>query len=155
MAEAIKVVGLAEVQRALKQMEVPGKEISQAGFDAAKLVADYAKARTVPVKTGATRNAIRPAKLQRGAVIRVKGTQIPYANPIHFGWFKRHILPNPYLYKALDVRIDEVYSAYFKQLSKLIDQVAGQPSLVTPTRLPQPTGQAGHIDLNGPRKPVI
>lgn len=150
MAEAIKVVGLAEVQRALKRLEVPTKEISQAGQEAARIVANYAKEHTVPVRTGKLRDAIRAAKVQRGAVVQVSGIRVPYANPIHFGWFRRHILPQPFIYAALDQRIGEVYDAYFAQLDKLVKRVAGSPNLTTPTNKPKPKGEQGHIKVLGP-----
>jgi HK97 gp10 family phage protein len=122
MAEpnGIKVKGYKEAIRALQAIGVPAAEIKAAGSEAGELVAGEARA-LAPVKSGALRNSIRVSKaLNRVSVSAGNNRSIPYANPIHWGWFKRNIKPQPFFVKALGITRDEVYQNYYRSLDKLI-----------------------------------
>ena len=125
--EPLKIKNLNNVIRALKQLETPASEISAAGMEAAKIVIRYANLPQAvggaPERTGALKRSMRPAKVQRGAKVRAGGAKVPYANPIHWGWFKRNIKPNPFFYRALGKNVDEIYKTYADQLRKLIQRV--------------------------------
>jgi hypothetical protein len=123
--ESIRVRGLNEAVRALKVVGVPAKEISQAGFEAGQIVAEEART-LVPVKTGKLKNSIRVAKQQRAVVVRAGGARVPYANPIHWGWFRRGIMPNPFFSRALKLNIEEVYTRYFENMNNLIAKYGGK-----------------------------
>jgi hypothetical protein len=122
MAEpaGVKVKGYKEAIRALQRIGVPAAEIKAAGTQAGELVANEARG-LVPVKTGALRNSIRVSKaLNKVSVSAGNNTRVPYANPIHWGWFKRNIKPQPFFIKALGTTRDEVYQNYYRSLGKLI-----------------------------------
>lgn len=123
--DSIRVSGLNQAIRSLKVIGVPTKEIGLAGFEAGQVIAEEART-LVPVKTGALRNTIRVAKLQRKIVIRAGSAAVPYANPIHWGWFRRGIAPNQFFSRALKLNIDEVYKKYFDNLDKLITKYGGK-----------------------------
>jgi len=116
--EGIKVRGLNEAVRALKVIGVPGTEIAKAGQESAEIVATEART-LVPVKSGKLRGSIRTAKLQRRVVVRAGGSRVPYANPIHWGWFRRGIMPNPFFSRALKLNIEEIYTRYFENMNDL------------------------------------
>lgn len=121
----VKVQGLTELTRALKNIGVPNDAIKKAGLDSAQLVMNEARS-LVPVRTGRLRDSIRLGATARGKVTISAGNNrtgksgIPYANPIHWGWFKRHIAPQPFFAKALGYTRDEIYQNYFVQLEELI-----------------------------------
>lgn len=121
-ASGIKVKGYKAGIKALQAIGVPDAEIKAAGTAAGELVA--AEARTlVPVRTGGLRNTIRVSKsLNKVSISAGNNGRIPYANPIHWGWFKRHIRPNPFFAKALGVTRTEVFNNYYAQIDKLIKQ---------------------------------
>lgn len=124
MAEqtGVKVKGLREINRALKTVGVPRKEITAAAKKAANVVILEAKSLT-PVRSGKLRDSIRPGTRRGGITIMAgNNTTIPYANPIHWGWFRRRIAPQPFLAKALGYNRDEIYQAYFEQLERLITE---------------------------------
>lgn len=124
-ADSIRVSGLNEAVRALKVIGVPAREISQAGVEAGEVVANEART-LVPVKTGALKGTIRVARQQRRVVVRAGGARVPYANPIHWGWFRRGIMPNPFFSKALKLNIEEIYTRYFENMQKLITKYGGK-----------------------------
>ena len=126
MAEpaGVKVTGLNQAIRALRELGVPDQEIKDAGSRAGDLVANEARSLT-PVRSGALRDSIRVSKTLRKVTVsagnnRSSRSGIPYANPIHWGWFKRNIKPQPFFVKALGITRSEVYNTYFEQLSRLV-----------------------------------
>lgn len=120
MAAVVQVEGLGETIAALAAFEPAlRRQVNKAGREAAKIVADAAKARA-PIRTGQLRNSIRAGANRRGAYVRAGNARVPYAGPIHFGWRVHHIKPNPFIYDAGDARIDAVKAIYEKQINELI-----------------------------------
>jgi HK97 gp10 family phage protein len=122
MAEpaGVKVKGYKQAIKALQAIGVPAAEIKAAGSEAGELVANQARS-LVPVRSGALRNSIRVSKaLNKVSVSAGNNRSVPYANPIHWGWFKRNIKPQPFFVKALGITRDEVYQNYYRSLDKLI-----------------------------------
>jgi HK97 gp10 family phage protein len=122
MAEpaGLKVKGYKQAIKALQAIGVPAAEIKAAGSAAGELVANQARA-LAPVRSGALRNSIRVSKsLNRVSVSAGNNKSVPYANPIHWGWFKRNIRPQPFFVKALGITRDEVYQNYYRTLDTLI-----------------------------------
>jgi hypothetical protein len=122
MAEpaGVKVKGYKQAIKALQSIGVPAAEIKAAGSEAGELVANEARG-LVPVRSGALRNSIRVSKaLNRVSVSAGNNRSVPYANPIHWGWFRRNIKPQPFFIKALGITRDEVYRNYYRKLDTLI-----------------------------------
>ena len=116
----IKIAGFKQAIKAIQAIGVPAAEIKAAGSEAGELVAGQARA-LAPVRSGALRNSIRVSKaLNRVSVSAGNNGSVPYANPIHWGWFKRNIKPQPFFTKALGITRDEVYQNYYRSLDKLI-----------------------------------
>jgi hypothetical protein len=125
----IKVENLQQVIRALRQIGVPTAEVGQASQEAADIVANMSRS-LVPVRSGKLRATIK-SKRQARKVLVSAGTNrtVPYANPIHWGWFydrnnfvKKNILPNPFFAKALGLTRNEVYKTYFLNMNKLFNK---------------------------------
>jgi len=121
----VKVKNLREINKALDAIGVPKDAIKDAGKESGELVANQARG-LVPVRTGALRNSIRVGATARGKITvkagnnRSSSSGVPYANPIHWGWFKRHIRPQPFFVRALGYTREEIYENYFSQMEKLI-----------------------------------
>jgi len=120
----IKVRGFNQAIRSLRELGVPDDEIKRAGSESGELVANEART-LVPVRTGKLRDSIRVSKTLRKVTIQAGNNRksksgIPYANPIHWGWFKRNIKPQPFFVKALGITRDEVFRNYYDQLDRLI-----------------------------------
>lgn len=121
----IKVVNLKQITKALQAVGVPNDAIKAAGKESADAVMQEAT-RLVPVRSGKLRDSIRLVSNARGRVQiqagnnRTSKSGVPYANPIHWGWFKRNIRPQPFFTKALGLTRDEVFKRYMSQMEKLI-----------------------------------
>lgn len=119
-ASGIKIKGLKASIKALQTIGVPNAEIKAAGSAAGEIVANEAR-NLVPVRTGALRDTIRVTKALAQVSVVAGKAKVLYANPIHWGWYKRHIRPNPFFVKALGYTRDEVMNNYLAQLQKLIN----------------------------------
>jgi hypothetical protein len=117
----IKVKGLRSSIKALQAIGVDAAEIKAAGNEAGEIVAREAR-NLAPVRTGALRNTIRTSKaLNKVSVSAGNNGRVKYANPIHWGWFKRNIKPQPFFVKALGITRDEVYQNYYRSINRLIE----------------------------------
>lgn len=137
-AQTVRVKGLAAFNKAVAQADDWAKAaIKQANWEAAQVVAQEARllapvSHTKYKSGGRLRASIRPAKLLTKAQVRAGGLKaVPYANPIHWGWFYdrdnfiyRNIKPNPFLVKALGYKREEIVEKYNRDMEKLMERVA-------------------------------
>ena len=128
--QAISIDGLSECFRALRAVGTPVEAIKEANKESGEIVAKTAR-NIVPVSPGggALRRTIRVANVSTNVKIRAGKASVPYANPIHWGWFRdkkrgfnRNILPNPFMSKALGYTRDEVLLNYVSNIQKLINK---------------------------------
>jgi hypothetical protein len=125
----IKVDGLNQALRALKAIGTPTAEVQAASQQAADIVANMSRS-LVPVRSGRLRATIKSKKQARKVLVSAGNNKsVPYANPIHWGWFydrnnfvKKNILPNPFFSKALGLTRNEVYKTYFENINKLFNK---------------------------------
>jgi hypothetical protein len=115
----IHVEGLTKLRRELKKVDAGlAKELNKVGKDVAEIVAATARV-DAPRLTGRLAGTIKAGSTAGGAYVKAGG--VPYAAPIHWGWRKHNIAPQPFLYEALDARRDEVIEKYVAGLNALID----------------------------------
>ena len=123
-----KVDGLKELQKEIRQTEDVElkKQLRLANKEAAQVVADQAKVE-VPRRSGRLARSIGVQASQTSALVKAgTAARVPYAGPIHFGWPKRNIRPQPFLYEAMDKRIGEVRKAYEKNLGKITKDLSSK-----------------------------
>lgn len=127
---SVKVTGIVELQKALREIdkELP-KELAAGLAEAADIVARAARQK-MPVKTGRAVASVKVRKQQRGAALAYGGSKAPYAPWLDFGGsVGRHksihrpvITGGRYIYPALkehDVevraKVDEVLERMAKK----------------------------------------
>ena len=119
----VKIEGLSAVQRDLRKLggdlDLVKGEFLATNKKVAEIVIEGSK-RFVPVQSGALAESIRQASTKKSAKVRVgTPTQVPYAGPIHFGWPKRRIKPQSFIYDAIDGRRNEVAQLYAQRLTEI------------------------------------
>ena len=130
----VKIKNMREINRALSNIGVPKDAIKDAGKESGELVASEARS-LAPVRTGALRDSIRVGATARGKITILAGNNrtsksaVPYANPIHWGWFKRHIRPQPFFVKALGYTRAEIYENYITKMGTLIKEETAKTKL--------------------------
>lgn len=123
-AEAIKITGLSKVQRDLRNLSTDALDLNKSEFletnkQVAEIIINESK-KYVPVVSGALAAAVKNASTKKSAKVRAGNVAVPYAGPIHFGYPKRAIKPNPFFYEAIDSRRNEVAQRYTRLVESLI-----------------------------------
>jgi len=127
MAEGLKVEGLKELLSALRKIDPALKiEIKALNLESAKIVRMEAMRRVPVGKTGKLQRSIKALASQRKGRVVAGSKPVPYAGVIHFGWPKRHIRPQPFLFRALDRKRLEVFRTWKKGVDRVIDNAMRQ-----------------------------
>lgn len=125
MSRATKITGADEVRRKIRRMQdalsktAAKSELKDLHAAGAKVVEQDAVGR-VPVRSGKLKASVRSTGTQRSGVVRAGFASVPYAGPIHFGWRKQNISPQPFLYDAKDARGDEVVDLFEQRIGALV-----------------------------------
>lgn len=117
----ITVEGARELRRALRALEGGTDDLKATHAESAKVVEQRAS-QLVPRRSGALAGSIRSTGQAAAGVVRSGRASVPYAGVIHFGWPRRNIGPQPFLYDALDDRRNEVLSLYASRVDGLISK---------------------------------
>src|SRR5699024_9046611 len=79
-----------------------------------------------PGDGGHIRNNIRVTAAQTHSTIKAGGKNRPYGNPIHWGWYRRNIMPNPWISRAAQATEPRWSQAFMQGIEKIIDQIKGK-----------------------------
>ena len=122
----VEVKGIADLARTFRKAGNEGARdlLLEANREAAARVARTARA-LAPSRTGRLAGSIRSAGSVKGGIVRAGSAKIQWAGPIHFGWFRRNIKPNPFIFKAMDVEAAKVHEIYMDRLDQLLETVKG------------------------------
>ena len=125
---SIRVLGLRETIKQLEALGADKSEIVDANYRAAETLRKAALP-NVPVRTGRLKSTLRSSKAKGYAQVMLGKARVPYANPIHWGWFydkewfiQKNIKPNLFLYRALGVTKDEIVREYNQDMQNLINK---------------------------------
>lgn len=109
---ALEIEGLRDAQRTLRKASKASRdEMKETHRKAGELVIGAA-IRYVPVITGRLLGSLKSVPTLRQGRVRVGSAAVPYAGPVHFGWPRMNIRPNPFIYDALDERTNAVRALY-------------------------------------------
>ena len=120
----VKIEGITKIQRQIRDFDAGAQDdLKVIHLENAKIVAAVA-GRLVPYKTGKLAESVRAGALKNSGVVRAGFAKKDplYAGPIHFGWPKRRITPNPFIYDAIDQRKQEVIDNYVKAIDNLTNK---------------------------------
>lgn len=123
---AVEVDGLRTLQRTLKRAGVSLQDLKDAHAEVAALVVRAAEP-GAPRRTGALAGSTRGSGTQAAAIVRAGRAAVPYAGPIHWGWPRRGIKAQPWLYEAAVRSQDEWTGTYLAALEQIIDSIEGVP----------------------------
>lgn len=120
----LEITGAKELRKIIKNANDNDlkKSLKEANKAGSEVVAEKARF-LVPVKSGRLKASVRAGATQSNGWVAVGKKAVPYAAPIHFGWFKRHIKPQPFLYEAADARIGAVLAAYEDAINEVISKI--------------------------------
>ena len=120
----VRVEGLAQFIRAMKAAEVDLDDLKEASTRAGTIVLNAATARA-PRRTGALAASGRASRTARRATVRFGSARVPYAGPIHWGWPRRHIKPQPFAIEAARASEPTWLAGYSRDIERIVAQVEG------------------------------
>ena len=122
----VEVEGITSLARTFRKVgnEEARAFLLGANKEAASAVEHTARG-LVPTRTGRLADTLRSAGNAKGGVVLAGKAKVKYAGPIHFGWFKRGIRPQPFMFQALDRRAGDIEDIYHRRLDELLGMVQG------------------------------
>lgn len=132
-AYTVRVEGLRELRKALRQLKDSelSKRVRLVNKQAAEIVKPEAE-KSAPEgrRTAKSAKRYKPGKLARSvrvvasansaAIKAGSASRVPYAAPVHFGYPKRGIRPNRFLYRAMARTSAEVAETYEREIHDVI-----------------------------------
>ncbi|MFJ4666729.1 HK97-gp10 family putative phage morphogenesis protein [Kitasatospora purpeofusca] len=132
-AFTVRVEGLDELKRALRQLKDSdlNKAVREVNKAAAEIVKPEAR-KTAPSghRSRKDNKRYKPGKLEKSitvlasansAVVKAgSSSRVPYAGAIHFGFPRRHIRPNRFLFRAMARTSDQVSETYEREISEVL-----------------------------------
>lgn len=80
---------------------------------------------TAPRRSGRLGASVRAGSTQKAAVIRAGKGTVPYAQPIHWGWGRRHIQAQPWLSHAAQSTEPTWQAQYREGVEQILDSIEG------------------------------
>ncbi|MEV8106099.1 hypothetical protein [Streptomyces sp. NPDC088135] len=134
-AFTVRVAGLSDFQKNVRRLR--SRDLNNSVRAANKAAAEVVKPEAESTAPKGRRDAksskrYKPGKLAKSVKVTasVKGAQVkagsaarvPYAAAIHFGYPKRNIRPNRFLYRAMARKSDAVSETYEREISAVVRQ---------------------------------
>ena len=118
---SIEVQGARKLRKELNALnkEVAGPGMRKIHLDVAKIVADEAT-RQAPRRSGRLAGSVRGKSTTRRATISAGKGNVPYAGVIHWGWPRRNIRANRFLFRASGAKRDEAMREYSDGMNDLL-----------------------------------
>ncbi len=121
---AVRVTGARELRRTLREAGEGFGDLKAAHRSAAQIAAE-ASADLAPKRSGKLAATIRAGATATRGEVRAGKKSIPYALPIHWGWFKRNIRPNPFVSRGAQDSEGRWLPVYEKAVDDIIQKVEG------------------------------
>lgn len=124
----IEVEGLRALQLSLsrlgdKQLAKELRIANKKGAEEGKRGAEW----HVPIRRGALKSSIGVRASARYAEVKAgSASRVPYAAPIHWGWPRRGIDPQPFMWTGVYDREEEIRSVYERIIGDLARTIGAQ-----------------------------
>lgn len=127
MVDGIKLEGSARLRRTLRKAGADLGEFSSLNKQVAGIV--VARARSTaprgPDAGGHIVDTIRAGGTQRAAIVRVGTARKPYGLPLHWGWPRRNIKPQPWVSIAAQQTESTWINIYVSGMEAIVKKIEG------------------------------
>lgn len=120
----VKVEGTRQLRSTLRRA---GDDLTdmKAAHKASAEIAARASEALAPKRSGKLAATIRAAGTKTAGIIRAGFARVPYAGPIHWGWFARGIKPQPFMSQGAQDSEGRWVRVYEDYLQDALDKVKG------------------------------
>lgn len=123
----IQVKGARELRTSLRKAGADMKEMTATHREVAGIIVDDAGT-LVPRRSGRLASSMRAGGTQRAAIVRAGSNSsrgVRYANPIHWGWTKRNIKAQPFVWRAAHETQPKWIAVYMARINAILAKVKG------------------------------
>ena len=120
----VGVAGARELRRTLKAAGDDLEDLKAVNATIARYVALRAAA-MAPRRSGTLAGSVRGNQAKTMARVAAGGARVPYAGPIHWGWPRRHIRPQPFLVDAAHVTEPTWTKYYLREIERIVAKIHG------------------------------
>ena len=120
----IRVEGAANLRRTLRKAGDDLTDLKNAHAKAAAVAGSHART-AGPRRSGRLLGSVRWSGNATGAVIRAGRASVPYAQPIHWGWRRRGIDPQPWVTEAAQDTEPVWTEVYAAAVQRILSRVHG------------------------------
>lgn len=121
-----EVEGGRQLRKTLREAGDDLTDLKAAHRQAADIARDAA-ASAAPRRSGLLAATIRAAGTKTAGIVRVgNNTRVPYANPIHWGWGRRHIAANPFASRGAQASQPQWLPIYERVVDEALNQIKGK-----------------------------
>ena len=123
----VKLSGARRLRSTLRDAGVDMAEMRATHMAVAGIVVTAARVR-VPVRSGRLAATMRAGATRAAAVARAGDNRhlgVPYANPVHWGWHRRHVKPNPFMSLAAQDSERAWFGVYADRIEQIIASIEG------------------------------
>lgn len=125
MADVLKIEGSEQLRKTMRRAGADMQQLKDAHRLVATTVATRGLAQAPVGPSGKLAKTVRPGATVKAAIVRAGKKNVPYAGPIHWGWPKRNIEAQPWLYEAA-VHSEPVWvEIYTDAVNDIIDTIEG------------------------------
>lgn len=126
---SVRVEGAAQLRRTLKGAGADLGDLTALHREVGRIILPVARAGAPlgPDAGGHIGPSVRVGATRSATIIRAGSAARPYGPAIHFGWFRRHIKPNPWITRAAQQTEPQWVDRYFAGLVQIITQIKGAP----------------------------
>lgn len=118
------VQGARQLRRTLKAAGQDLGDLKAAHAAAGAVVLPRAKGKA-PRRSGALAGNIRASAAASSLTLRAGGARVPYAGPIHWGWAKRNIRPQPWIYEEINNSQPFLVRVYEDAVGRIVNRIRG------------------------------
>lgn len=129
--QGARVDGARELRAALRKAGIDVKDdikdahrtVADIVIDRARVLVPVAPATMTTAVPGLLRDSLRSGATQTAAIARAGKKLVPYAGPIHWGWFRRNIKPDLFLTRAAHETEPKWVAEYEAKFDKILDDI--------------------------------
>lgn len=124
MVETIQVQNGRQFRAAFKKAGHDVTDLKEAHAAVAGIVSTAARF-GAPVSSGKLASSGRASGTVSASIVRFGGARVPYANPQHWGWWKRHIKPNPWVTEAAQETEPRWSALFYARIDQILSTIQG------------------------------
>lgn len=119
MGPRVEVTNAKQVRAALRRAGSDLEDLKRAHARAAAVVSPLASS-SAPRRSGALAGTVRTSGTKTAAIIRAGYSSVPYAAPIHWGWPRRNIRPNRFIWDSALRTQSRWLGLYLAELKRIV-----------------------------------